>query len=53
VVSGLNASKSPTNGMAVFVWACAGGEKLNAAVPISPMNSRRFMPAPKDHFAAV
>jgi sugar lactone lactonase YvrE len=39
--------------MAVFVWACAGREKLNAAVPISPMNSRRFMPAPKDHFAAV
>jgi hypothetical protein len=53
VVSDLVGIKSPTNGISVFVWAYPGRGKLNAAVPISPMNSRRRINAPNDQYAAV
>ena len=46
VLSGFCSSKSPTTGKSVLVWAFPGRGKLNAPVPISPMNSRLRINAP-------
>ena len=53
VVSGLGRSKNATSGKSVFVWAYPVRGTLNAVAPIRQMKSRRFMPASKDHGAAV